>query len=269
MARFDRGETKNPAAVTPNNERASRLTADETLDALFQGDLKFFQSRHGYRCSLDALLLADFATCPEDQQVADLGTGNGVVALILAYLHPSLSITGVEIQPAMVDRACRNVQTNGFVRRVTIRQGDVRKIQDALEPGRFAAVVCNPPYRRMSAGRISPDEERKIARHEIAAGLGDFLRAGSYLLSLRGRMALVYPALRLVDLLQSMRSADLEPKRLRMVHSFADARASLVLVEGVKNGRSGIEVLSPLVIYKRGKQYSNEVEAMLTGKAAC
>ena len=112
----------------------------------------------------------------------------------------------------------------------------------------------------MSAGRISPDEERKIARHEIAAGLSDFLRAGVYLLSLRGRMALVYPAVRLVDLLQSMRSADLEPKRLRMVHSFADARASLVLVEGVKNGRSGIEVLSPLVIYERGKQYSNEVD---------
>jgi tRNA1Val (adenine37-N6)-methyltransferase len=82
-------------------------------------------------------------------------------------------------------------------------------------------------------------------------------------------MALVYPAVRIVDLLQSMRSADLEPKRLRMVHSFADASASLVLVEGVKMGRSGIEVLSPLVVYERARQYSTEVEAMLTGKAAC
>jgi len=269
MTRFDRGETKNPVSVTPNNETATRITADETFDTLFQGKLKFFQSRHGYRCSLDALLLADFALCLDGEHVADLGAGNGVVALMLAYLHPSLSITGLEIQPAMVDRACRNVQANGFVQRVAIRQGDVRKIQDALAPGSFATVVCNPPYRRLSAGRISPGEERKIARHEIAASLSDFLRAGVYLLALRGRMALVYPAVRIVDLLQSMRSADLEPKRLRMVHSFADASASLVLVEGVKMGRSGIEVLSPLVVYERARQYSTEVEAMLTGKAAC
>ena len=153
MTRFDRGETKNPVSVTPNNETASRITADETFDTLFQGKLKFFQSRHGYRCSLDALLLADFALCLAGEHVADLGAGNGVVAFMLAYLHPSLSITGLEIQPAMVDRACRNVQANGFVQRVAIRQGDVRKIQDALAPGSFATVVCNPPYRRMSAGR--------------------------------------------------------------------------------------------------------------------
>ena len=137
-----------------------------------------------------------------------------------------------------------------------------------FSPESFAAVVCNPPYRRTTSGRISPNAERKIARHEIAAGLADFFRAAAYLLPIKGRIALVYPALRLVDMLHSMRNANLEPKRLRMVHSFADAKAALVLTEGVKGGRSGgIEVLSPLNVYQTGKQYTAEVEAMLAGKA--
>jgi tRNA1Val (adenine37-N6)-methyltransferase len=246
----------------------SLKSEDETLDTLFEGKLKLFQAHSGYRFSLDALLLAHFMNCRRGEQIADLGTGNGVIALILAYLHSSLSITGVEIQPSMVDRAWRNVQMNGFRVRVTIRQGDVGDIQETFGPESFAAVICNPPYRRMTSGRISHNAERKIARHEIAAELADFLRAGAYLLPIRGRIALVYPAPRVVDLLQSMRTANLEPKRLRMVHSFADAKASLVLVEGVKGGRSGIKILAPLLVYKQGKQYTNEVEAMLAGRVS-
>jgi tRNA1Val (adenine37-N6)-methyltransferase len=242
--------------------------ADETLDALFQGKLRLFQSRSGYRFSLDALLLADFMTCRGPEQIADLGTGNGVLALILAYLHPSLSITGLEIQPKMVDRARRNVRVNGFEDRVAIRCGDVRNVQEVFAPGSFAAVICNPPYRHSTSGRISPNLERRIARHEIAAALGDFLYAGAYLLPIRGRMALVYSARRAVDLLKSMGGVDLEPKRLRVVHSFADTSASLVLVEGVKGGRSGIEVLPPLIVYNKAQEYTAEVEAMLARSAA-
>jgi tRNA1Val (adenine37-N6)-methyltransferase len=113
---------------------------------------------------------------------------------------------------------------------------------------------------------VSPDEERKIARHEIHGTLDDFLRAGAYLLPAKGRMALIYPAARSVDLLDSMRKAAIEPKRLRMVHSCAGAEASLVLVEGVKAGRSGIEVMAPLVVFEAGKRYSAEVARMLEGK---
>jgi tRNA1Val (adenine37-N6)-methyltransferase len=265
---------KNTKAVSMIPDKRSPVLAgayrlkreDETLDVLFEGKLELFQGRSGYRFSLDALLLAHFMTCRQGEKIADLGTGNGVIALILAYLHPSLSITGVEIQLGMIDRACRNVQMNGLKERVTISQADVRNIQENFSPESFAAVVCNPPYRRTTSGRVSPNVERKIARHEIAAGLADFLRAAAYLLPIKGRIAMVYPALRLVDLIQSMRSANLEPKRLRMVHSFADTKASLVLVEGVKGGRSGSEALSPLIVYKKGKQYTTEVEAMLAGR---
>ena len=240
---------------------------DETLDTLFEGELKLFQARHGYRFSLDALLLPQFMTRRRGEKIADLGTGNGVMALVLAYLDSSLSITGVEIQLGMIDRANRNIRLNELQERMTIRQADVASIQNTFGPESFAAVVCNPPYRRMSSGRISATAERKIARHEITAGLADFLRAGAYLLPMKGRMALVYPASRLVDVLQSMRDANLEPKRLRMVHSFAGASASLVLVEGVKGGKSGIEALWPLIVYQNGKRYTAEVEAILAGTA--
>src|SRR5215475_5869486 len=164
---------------------------DETLDVLYAGKLKLFQDCRGYRFSLDALLLAHFMTCRRGEKIVDLGTGNGVIALTLAYLHSSLSITGVEIQPSMLDRAGRNVRLNGFQERVTISQADVRSIQETLSPESFAAVVCNPPYRRAASGRISPNVERKIARHEISAGLADFLRAGAYLLPIKGRIAMV------------------------------------------------------------------------------
>jgi tRNA1Val (adenine37-N6)-methyltransferase len=255
-----------PDKNAPHGDGASRLKrADETLDTLFRGELKLFQACGGYRFCLDSLLLADFTICRRGEKIADLGTGNGVVALILAYLHRSLSIAGVEIQPTIVERARRNVQMNGLTERVTIHQGDVRNIQEILAGGSYRAVVCNPPYRRLASGRISPNAERRIARHEAAGALFDFLRAGVYLMPIKGRMTLIYPAVRVVDLLQSMRTADLEPKRLRMVQSFAGVEASLVLVEGVKGGRSGVAVDAPLVIYDKGRKYTKEVEAILAG----
>src|SRR5262245_50546712 len=194
---------------------------DETVDIIYGGKLKLFQDRKGYRFSLDSLLLAHFASCRRGEKIADLGTGNGVIALTLAYLHSSLSITGVEIQPSMVDGAIRNVRMNGLQERITITRADVRNIQKTLSPESFAAVVCNPPYRRPTSGRISPNSERKIARHEIAAGLADFLRATAYLLPIKGKIAMVYPALRVVDLIQSMRNINLELTRFSKVHYFA------------------------------------------------
>jgi len=238
---------------------------DETLDTLFHGELKLRQSRPGYRFSLDALLLARFVTVRPGDAVADLGSGNGVIALILAHWYPELTVTAVELQRSMAQRARANVGLNGYESRIKIVCGDVRRIARFAAPESHGAVVCNPPYREPASGRISPDPEKRIARHEIAGRLMDFARAGAYLLPANGRMAAVYPALRTVDLLETMREVNIEPKRLRMVHSFAGAEASLVLVEGVKGGRNGIEVLAPLVIYEKGKQYGAEVASLLAG----
>jgi tRNA1Val (adenine37-N6)-methyltransferase len=239
---------------------------DETLDTLFERRLRFYQSRSGYRFSLDAVLLAHFVAIKERDHAVDLGTGNGAVALMLAYLHPGCRITGIEIQPAMVERARRNVALNGMAERVSILSGDVRVLATLPEAGSFDAVVCNPPYRSPQSGRVSPHPEKRIARHEFEAALGHFLRAGNVLLTRRGRLALVYPAFRAVDALAAMRDAGVEPRRLRMVHSARRSEASLVMVEGVKGGKSELVVEAPLIIYDAPRQYSAEVAAMLNGK---
>ncbi len=239
--------------------------SEETFDALFNGQIALYQSRAGYRFSLDALLLAHFVTIKQREKIVDLGTGNAVVALVLAYLHPSVTMTGVELQAKMAERARRNVELNRMQKRIQILSGDVRAGKPVAAAMSFDVAVCNPPYRRPISGRLSRNDEKRIARHETQGDLGDFLGAGAILLRVKGRMAVVYPAVRSVDLLAAMRHARIEPKRLRMVHSFADGEASLVLVEGVKGGRSGVEVLAPLTIYRQGKEYTNEVAAMIAG----
>jgi tRNA1Val (adenine37-N6)-methyltransferase len=235
------------------------------MDTLFEGKLTLHQSRVGYRFSLDAVLLAHFVEPRPGDVLVDLGAGNGVIAMILAYLHPSLKITAIELQPSLVQYALKNVQLNRLHDRVEILSGDIRAVEALAKSASYDMVVCNPPFRKPSSGRVSPDEEKRVARHEICGTVDDFLRAGLHLLPVKGRMALVYPSVRSVDLMDSMRKAGIEPKRLRTVHSYAGAEASLMLVEGVKSARSGIQVMAPLIIYETSKRYSAEVARMLTG----
>jgi tRNA1(Val) A37 N6-methylase TrmN6 len=185
--------------------------------------------------------------------------------VIVASRHRSACLMGVEVQERLALQARRNAELNGLSKRIQIIHGDVSTIARAADGERFDGVLCNPPYRKASSGRMNPNAEKKIARHETTGTLQEFLTAGRYLLRLKGRMALVYPAVRCVDLLHAMRNAGLEPKRLRMVHSFARAEATLVLIEGIKGGKSGMKVLPPLIVYRSEKSYSSEVQAMLDG----
>src|SRR5687768_4040625 len=253
---------------------ADARSADETLDALFDGRLKLWQSRLGYRVSIDPLLLAYFVSVQRGQKIVDLGTGSGVICLALAHLYPSVSLTGIELQSSLAERAAYNVRLNGLEGRVKIISGDVRgrqdspkpaSFQDSPKPASFDVAVCNPAYRRPSSGRISVNDEKRIARHELNGDLVAFLRAGALLLRNKGRMALVYWADRSADLIVAMRQAGIEPKRLRLVHSFAEAEASLILLEGMKGGKAGLAVLPPLVIYRGGKDYTDEVAAIVRG----
>jgi tRNA1(Val) A37 N6-methylase TrmN6 len=256
-ARFGRlsGETLSSAALAP----------DETLDALFGGDLQLYQKKQGYRYSIDAILLADFATIRSAARVIDLGTGNGVLPLILAYRHPSILVTGVEIQRQMAERAARNIRLNGYQDRIVIAQMDIASTVERFKPESFDSVICNPPYRQATSGRLSLSSERQIARHELKATLDDFVRAAAFLLKNKGSFACIQLGDRTVDLVGAMRSAGLEPKRLRTVHAFSDAKASLVLVEAVKAGRKNIDILPPLIIYDSAKNYTAELSAIAAG----
>lgn len=243
--------------------RPPGIPADESLDTLYQGKLSILQSRSGYRFSLDALLLGHFVQVHAGDRIVDLGAGNGVIALLLVTLHPSARVVGIEVQEPMVARAIRSVKLNRLRRKVEIIQGDVRSVKELFRAESFEVAVCNPPYRGVASGRINPDRERRVARHEIQGSLEDFLRAGAYLLRPKGRMALVFPAARAVDLLQAMRAENVEPKRLRLVHSTAGSAATLALVEGTKGGRRELEVMPPLVVYAPDGRYTAEAKAIL------
>jgi tRNA1Val (adenine37-N6)-methyltransferase len=233
----------------------------ETLDTLHSGRVQILQPQSGYRFSLDPLLLCAFARIPARARVADLGTGSGVIPLLLAKAGKGREFVGIELQPELADRAVRSVALNGLAERIRIVRADVRELPAELAAGSFAAVVCNPPYRKAGSGRVAPGAERGTARHELAGGLPDFLRAAACLLDHGGCFTIVYLAERLPELLEALRAFRLEPKRLRTVHSRAGEPAKLVLVEGRKNARPGLTVEAPLIVYRedKGRDYTAEM----------
>jgi len=240
----------------------SRL--NETLDDLTIGGLKIIQAKNGYRFSLDPVLLNGFISGVRNCSVLDLGTGNGIIPLLLSARNEALSITGVEVQQEMAERAGRTIQLNGLKALVSIVQGDIRDLPcDGLEAAAFDVVTANPPYREPGTGRVAADNERSMARHELAGGLDAFTRAAGSMLKSGGSFYVVYLAERLAELLTGMATFDLEPKRLRFVHPREGQPARLVLVQGRKDGRPGVQVESPLVVYQgEGRNYTDEVLTM-------
>lgn len=239
------------------------ILPDETLDELTVGGLKILQAKKGYRFSIDPVLLSAFVPTVKNARIADLGTGNGIIPLLLSCRLEAREITGVELQPGMVERARRSVQLNGLAQSIRIVQGDIRELSEELGAGKFDIVTANPPYRNQDMGRMATDDERAVARHEHAGGIDVFLRAAAVLLVSGGRFYVVYLAERLAELLAGMRCFRLEPKRLRTVQSRAGEPARMVLIEGRKNGRPGMIVEAPLIVYAgAGRDYTPEVLAM-------
>ncbi len=236
---------------------------DETLDELFRGRLKILQKRDGYRFSMDSVILARFARARSGDRVIDLGTGCGVISLIMALDGKAFSLDAVEIQEDLADLARRNVRINGMEHLIRVHCADVFHSSSLFPPHIFELVISNPPFRQLDAGTINPHPQKALARHEIAGSLGAVLNASRYLLRNGGRIALVYPARRLVHLLAQLHASGLEPKRLRMVHSLLNANANLALVEGVYGAKEGLEVQEPLIVYEKKKVYTEEMKQIL------
>ena len=238
----------------------------ETLDNLSVGNLQLLQSESGYRYSLDPILLARFGNAKRGNRVVDLGTGCGILPLLLARLSDAAECIGIELQPELADRAVRNVELNFLGDRVRILRGDIRNIRDILPAGCVDLVVSNPPYRQPDSGRIAPNDERAAARHELAGGLVDFIAAASWLLKNGGSFTVIYLAERLPELMAELIARGIEPKRLRMVYPRQGEAAKMVLLEGRKGGRPGLQVEKPLYVYKDsgagGRDYTEEVLQM-------
>lgn len=210
--------------------------------------LCMLQPEKGYRFSVDALLLADFARIRRGEKVLDLGTGCGIIALLIARRYPSSVVTAVELQPELAAHARENARLNGLADRVEVIEQDLNEAQRFLKAGHYGAVVSNPPYRSPVSGRLCAEPVEALARHEILTDLERVLEAGRHALRPGGRIFLVYPADRSVRLISAMRRLRLEPKRLRFVHARPDSRACLVLVEGVKDAGEELHVLPPLFL---------------------
>jgi tRNA1Val (adenine37-N6)-methyltransferase len=230
-------------------KRSSWNDQTETLDTLFEGRLKILQRRSGYRFSIDALLLAHFTEPGPKDRIIDLGTGCGILPLILLFRGKASRVTGVEIQPSLADLARRNAALNRFSSRIKIWEKDFRDLTTRRLKGVFDLVLSNPPYRRVGSGRINPDQEKALARHEINATLGDMLQVTCHLLKGRGRLVMIYPATRAADLIR-------EPKRLRFVHSHEKDEARLLLAEALKEGQAQVRILPPFFLYDSAGNYT-------------
>lgn len=244
-----------------------RLEEYERVDDLITQDLKIIQSEKAFRFSTDAVLLADFVQIRKNDRVIDLGTGGGVIPLLLAARKKTKEIYGLEIQKKLVDMAQRSVLLNKLEEKIKILQGNLCQVKEQFTAGSFNVVVSNPPYYPLTGGvQVSPNQMVAIAKHEVTATLEDVIKAVSYLLNTNGRCAFVHRPFRLVDILLIMRQYHLEPKRIRLVYPYANSEPSLLLVEGVKKGKANVKIMPPLYIYGEDGQYTEELQEIYYGK---
>src|SRR3990172_6673719 len=213
---------------------------DETLDEI--ENVRIIQKKKGRRFTTDSVLLARISTPKKYAKVLELGTGSGIVSIILSKRIPSLRITAVEIQEDMAKLAERNVNLNDVEPNISVLNSDIKELSKTLPSAHFDYIVTNPPYRQPTSGRTSPDRTRSVSNHEFAVTINDIMKVSQHLLKVRGRISLIYTADRLADLFSAMRRYRIEPKELRCILTKGDGSIRLVWVEGVREGKPGLNM---------------------------
>ncbi len=237
----------------------SLLQPGERIDDLQFANLKVIQSPDAFRFGMDAVLLADFANARPGNRCCDLGTGTGILPLLLYGREPSITFDAVEIQPSAAERALRSVRLNDLEGRICVHQGDIREIRTLLPHGAYDLVVCNPPYSPEASSLPSPKDGIRHARQEGACTLSDVAAAGKWLLRHHGRLCLMLPAQRLPEAFDTLRQHKLEPKRLRLSHARADRPARLCFIEAMLYARPGLAVEPPLITHENDGRESREL----------
>lgn len=236
------GHENNPPSEKGDNGGFDRVFPGETLDVI--DDIRIIQKKRGHRCTTDSILLARLSSPKRHARVLELGTGCGIVSILLAKKAPSLHITAVEIQKEMAELAERNVLLNDMSDSIEVLNADIKKLPQIFPPSHFDGMVTNPPYRRISSGHTSPSSDRAVANQEFAVTIKDIMNVSRRLLKTKGRLSIIYTAGRLADLFAEMRACRIEPKTLRCIYTKEDSEARLVWVEGVKEGRPGVKIFS-------------------------
>ena len=232
---------------------------NERIDDLQRGGLRVIQRADAFRFGTDAVLLADFAAPRRHDRVCDLGTGTGIIPLLLYARENTISADAVEIQPDMADMAARSMAMNGLNEKIRVLPGDLRSIRTQLPHARYDLVTCNPPYGKAGGTLLNPDASKRLARHEESCAIEDVACAAAWLLQNGGRLCCVFPAARMIELSDAMRKYRMAPKRIRMVHSRVEKAAHLCLMEGMLDARPGLIIEPPLVIYDENNAYTPEL----------
>ncbi|WP_420314840.1 tRNA1(Val) (adenine(37)-N6)-methyltransferase [Butyrivibrio proteoclasticus] len=208
---------------------------------------------------MDAVLLSGFASAPDGGRVLDLGTGTGIIPILMAAKTGAKELVGLEIQSESAEMANRSVILNDLEEKVKIVEGDIKEAGELFGAASFDVVTSNPPYMIGGHGLQNPDGPKAIARHEVLCDLEDVVKAAARCLKPGGKFYMVHRPFRLTEIMVVMNSYKLEPKRMRLVYPFIDKEPSMVLIEGARGGKSRITVEPPLIIYESQHKYTKEI----------
>lgn len=237
-----------------NNGRTDLLKPGERLDDLQIGGLELIQNPSGFCFGVDAVFLSDFVKVKPGETVLDLGTGNGIIPILLSAKTGGKKFTGLEIQENTANMARRSVAYNHLEDRIEIVTGDIKEAAEIFKPAFFDVITTNPPYMLSQHGLRNPDDAKAIARHEVLCTLDDILRESMRLLQDKGRFYMIHRPFRLTEIMIKMNHYKIEPKRIQFIHPYIDKEPVLVLIEGVRGARSRVTVESPIIIYDKSEQ---------------
>lgn len=235
------------------------LKKNERIDDLQRNHYKIIQDPDRFCFGMDAVLLSGFARAKEGDKVLDLGTGTGIIPILMEAKTKAAHLTGLEIQPDSADMALRSVRLNGLTKKIDIITGDIKEADSLFGAASFDVVTCNPPYMTEHHGLTNPEAPKAIARHELLCTLEDVIRVSSKLLRPGGNFFMVHRPFRLADIIVLLRRYRLEPKRMKLVYPFVDKEPNMVLIEANRGGRARMTVEKPLIVYKEPGVYTDEI----------
>lgn len=237
----------------------TNLMENERLDDLQRNGLKIIQKTDGFCFGMDAVLLSGFASVKRGEKVLDMGTGTGIIPLLLSAKTEGEHFKALEIQKEIAEMAARSVALNHLEEKIEIVNGDIKEASRIFGAASFDVVTTNPPYMNDAHGLKNPTEVKAISRHEVLCTLDDVVREGAKVLKPGGRMYMVHRPHRLIEIITAMKQYKLEPKRMKMVHPFKDKEANMVLIEAVRGGGSWLKMEAPIVVYKEPGVYTDEI----------
>ncbi len=235
------------------------LRDDERIDDLQRNHYGIIQRKGTFCFGMDAVLLSGFAQVKSGESVLDLGTGTGIIPILLSAKTEGRHFTGLEIQEESADMARRSVAYNGLEKKIAIITGDIKEAGDLFARASFDVVTSNPPYMNESHGLKNPGDAKAIARHEVKCTLEDVVREGTKVLKPGGRFYMVHRPRRLIEVIQTMKEYGLEPKRMKLVHPYRDREANMVLLEAVRGGGPLLKVEAPVIVFDGNGAYSEEI----------